>query len=198
MLDKLTPRQRIYLFGITVGILNFAGYYCLLTSYSMGQLALIQPIFTTSFIIPIILSVIFFKDRLDLRKVAIIGLTVLVLSLVIPTIYKSFTDVSVQPGFEFNATVTHLYGDQNGQDSTWFATIIRLNSEEQGEVYAEVDKALYPTLALDDEVQVGLVEGPSTIKLKVIERVSKNDRPDRKLFPAAGRGISGAPDAGNE
>ena len=110
------------------------------------------------------------------KKLAIVGLTVLVLSLVIPAVYRSFTEVSIQPGFEFNATVTHLYRDQNGPDSTWFATIIRLNSEQQGEVYAEVDKELYPTLALDDEVQVGFVEGPSTIKLKVLERASKNDR----------------------
>ena len=110
------------------------------------------------------------------KKLAIVGLTVLVLSLVIPAVYRSFTEVSIQPGFEFNATVTHLYRDQNGPDSTWFATIIRLNSEQQGEVYAEVDKELYSTLALDDEVQVGFVEGPSTIKLKVLERASKNDR----------------------
>jgi hypothetical protein len=110
------------------------------------------------------------------KKLAIVGLTVLVLSLVIPTVYRSFTEVSVQPGFEFNATVTHLYRDQNGPGSTWFATIIRLNSEEQGEMYAEVDKALYRTLALDEVVQVSYLEGPSTIKLKVLERVSKNDR----------------------
>ena len=110
------------------------------------------------------------------KKLAIVGLTVLVLSLVIPTVYRSFTEVSVQPGFEFNATVTHLYRDQNGPNSPWFATIIRLNSEEQGEMYAEVDKALYRTLALDDEVQVGFVEGPSTIKLKALQRVAENDR----------------------
>ena len=110
------------------------------------------------------------------KKLAVVGLTILVLSLIIPTVYKSFTEVSVQPGFDFNATVTHLYRDQNGPDSSWFATIIRLNAEEQGEVYAEVDKALYRTLVLDDEVQVRYVESPSTIKLKVLERVSKNDR----------------------
>lgn len=108
------------------------------------------------------------------KKLAIVGLTVLVLSLIIPALYKTFSDDPVRPGYEFNATVSQLYKAQNGQQSTWFTTIIRLDSKKHGEVFAEVDKSLYPLLALQDEVQVGFFTGPSTIKFKVTERVRGN------------------------
>ena len=108
------------------------------------------------------------------KKLAIAGLTVLVLSLVIPALYNTFSDDPARPGYEFNATVSKLYKAQNGEHSTWFTTIIRLDSERQGEVFAEVDKELYPVLVLRDEVQVGFFTGPSTIKFRVTERIDKN------------------------
>lgn len=108
------------------------------------------------------------------KKLAIAGLTVLVLSLVIPALYNTFSDDPTRPGYEFNATVSNLYKAQNGEHSTWFTTIIRLDSEKQGEVFAEVDKELYPVLVLQDEVQVGFFTGPSTIKFRVTERIDKN------------------------
>jgi hypothetical protein len=107
------------------------------------------------------------------KKLAIAGLTVLVLSLIIPALYDTFIDDPTSPGYEFNATVSNLYKAQNGEHSTWFTTIIRLDSEKQGEVFAEVDKELYPLLVLQDEVQVGFFTGPSTIKFRVIEIVDK-------------------------
>ena len=108
------------------------------------------------------------------KKLAIAGLTVLVLSLVIPALYNTFSDDPTRPGYEFNATVSNLYKAQNGEHSTWFSTIIRLDSEKQGEVFAEVDKELYPVLVLQDKVQVGFFTGPSTIKFRVTERIDKN------------------------
>ena len=108
------------------------------------------------------------------KKLAIAGLTVLVLSLIIPALYDTFIDDPTSPGYEFHATVSNLYKAQNGEHSTWFTTIIRLDSEKQGEVFAEVDKELYPVLVLQDEVQVGFFTGPSTIKFRVTERIDKN------------------------
>jgi len=107
------------------------------------------------------------------KKMAIVGLTVLVLSLIIPAVYKSFSDDPASPGYEFNATVSNLYKAQNGEQSTWFTTIIRLDSEKHGEVFAEVDKELYPLLVLQDEVKVGFFTGPSTINFRVTEKVAE-------------------------
>ena len=107
------------------------------------------------------------------KKLAIVGLTVLVLSLIIPALYETFSDDPVRPGYEFNATVSHLYKAQNGQQSTWFTTIIRLDSKKHGEVFAEVDKELYPLLVLQDEVKVGFFTGPSTINFRVTEKVAE-------------------------
>ena len=101
------------------------------------------------------------------KKLAIAGLTILVLSLIIPSLYNTFFDDPTRPGYEFNATVSNLYKAQNGDNSTWFTTIIRLDSEKHGEVFAEVDKELYPVLVLQDKVQVGFFAGPSTIKYRV-------------------------------
>jgi len=101
------------------------------------------------------------------KKLAIAGLTILVLSLIIPSLYNTFIDDPTRPGYEFNATVSNLYKAQNGDNSTWFTTIIRLDSEKHGEVFAEVDKELYPVLVLQDKVQVGFFAGPSTIKYRV-------------------------------
>jgi hypothetical protein len=107
------------------------------------------------------------------KKLAIAGLTVLVLSLIIPALYDTFSDDPTRPGYEFNATVSKLYKAQNGEHSTWFATIIRLESKKHGEVFVEVDKELYPVLVLQDEVQVGFFAGPSTIKFRVMAIVDK-------------------------
>jgi drug/metabolite transporter (DMT)-like permease len=67
-------------FGIFAGILNFTGYYFLLIAFEKGKLAVIQGIFSTSIMIPIILSVIFFKEKFDLRKVLILIFTGLVIT----------------------------------------------------------------------------------------------------------------------
>ena len=107
------------------------------------------------------------------KKLAIVGLTVLVLSLIIPALYDTFTNDPTGPGYEFNATVSKLYKAQNAGHSTWFTTIIRLDSKKHGEVFAEVDKELYPALVLQDEVQVGFFTGPSTIKFRVTGVVDK-------------------------
>ena len=107
------------------------------------------------------------------KKLAIVGLTILVLSLIIPALYDTLMGDPTRPGHEFNATVSNLYKAQNGEDSTWFTTIIRLDSEKHDEVFAEVDKELYPVLVLRDEVQVGFFTGPSTIKFRVIRVVGK-------------------------
>jgi drug/metabolite transporter (DMT)-like permease len=61
-------RRRTHLYGAGIGVLNFAGYFLILKALSSGPLALIQGISSTSFVIPILLAAVFFKERLTLRR----------------------------------------------------------------------------------------------------------------------------------
>lgn len=62
-------------FGLIIGVLNFAGYFCFLKSVQLGPLALVQGINSNVFIIPILLSVLIYKERFDFRKFLILILT---------------------------------------------------------------------------------------------------------------------------
>ncbi len=65
-----------------IGILNLAGYYLVLMAFSRGPLPLIQGVFATSFLIPIVLSVLVLNERFDRRKAAIVSLALLSLLLI--------------------------------------------------------------------------------------------------------------------
>lgn len=69
-------------YGMIAGTLNLIGYYLVLKAFASGPMALIQGVFSTSFIIPIILSVLLLKDRFDLCKAVIIILTLFSLLLI--------------------------------------------------------------------------------------------------------------------
>jgi len=69
--------KRAYTYGVCIGALNFAGYYLILNALATGPLALIQGISSTSFIIPIALSALIFKERLDLRRSLVIACALL-------------------------------------------------------------------------------------------------------------------------
>lgn len=70
-------KNKTYLFGIIIGILNFTGYFLVLNAFEIGPLSLIQGISSNAFIIPIILSLIFFNENLNYKKVIVIVMAVI-------------------------------------------------------------------------------------------------------------------------
>ena len=60
------------LLGIGAGLCNFIGYMMVLKAFSTGQLSVIHPIFSLSILIPIVLSILFLKEKLTPRRGAAI------------------------------------------------------------------------------------------------------------------------------
>jgi uncharacterized membrane protein len=53
--------------------MNFLGYFLVLSAFAKGPMSAIQPIFAMSVVIPIVLSRIFYKEKLNFyRSVALI------------------------------------------------------------------------------------------------------------------------------
>ena len=82
---KRTPREErkttfkktgIFIIGISIGVLNFAGYQLVLKAFATGSMSLIQPVFALSILIPIFLSAIIYKERMTLLRFISIGLTI--------------------------------------------------------------------------------------------------------------------------
>ncbi len=69
-------------FGLLIGTLNFLGYFCFLQAVGLGPLSLVQGINSNVFIIPIVLSIIFYKEKFDFRKAIILALTVVSIFLI--------------------------------------------------------------------------------------------------------------------
>ncbi len=70
-------KPAIFITGGTIGILNFAGYNLVLKAFAAGSMALVQPIFALSILIPIFLSAIFYKERLTVIRIISIGLSLI-------------------------------------------------------------------------------------------------------------------------
>ena len=70
-------KRKIFIFGFTVGILNFAGYFLVLSAFATGPLSLIQGISSNSFIIPIILSIIVFKEKFNYKNAIVLIFAIL-------------------------------------------------------------------------------------------------------------------------
>ena len=62
--------------GIGIGILNFAGFYTLIKAFSTGSLAIVATLVSLSFVIPIMLSIPFFKERVTVIRVVVIVMTI--------------------------------------------------------------------------------------------------------------------------
>ena len=75
--EKKSGRKFTLCFGVMIGILNFVGYLALLTSYRTGEVSVIQPIFSTSIVIPIVLSAVVFKERMTTRQILAVFLTII-------------------------------------------------------------------------------------------------------------------------
>ncbi len=72
-----TNRCDALIIGIAMGLTNFVGFYAFLKALSSGPLSLIAPIIGMHFVIAIILSVIIYKERLTVPRIAGISLAIL-------------------------------------------------------------------------------------------------------------------------
>lgn len=63
--------------GILMGLLNFFGFYAFLTALASGPLSMIALITGMHFVIAIVLSVLLYRERMTLRRMFGIGLTLL-------------------------------------------------------------------------------------------------------------------------
>ena len=77
-----SDNKKIILFGSIIGILNFAGYFLVLSAFATGPLSLIQGISSNSFIIPIILSIIVFKEKFNYKNAIIVILSIISILLI--------------------------------------------------------------------------------------------------------------------
>jgi drug/metabolite transporter (DMT)-like permease len=68
--------------GILMGLLNFLGFYAFLTALGTGPLSVISLITGMHFVIAILLSVLLYHERMTLRRVFGVGLTLLAVFLV--------------------------------------------------------------------------------------------------------------------
>jgi len=75
-------RKKILKFGIIIGVLNFAGYYLILSAFAKGPLSLIQGISSNAFIIPVLLSVIFLKEKFTYKNAIVLILSILSILLI--------------------------------------------------------------------------------------------------------------------
>ena len=62
--------------GFFIGVLNFIAFYTVLNAYAIGPLSLVQPMISLGFIIPILLSIIIYKEKLTSRRIAGIALAI--------------------------------------------------------------------------------------------------------------------------
>lgn len=70
-------KKKTNLFGFVIGILSFVGYYLVLSAFEKGPLSVIQGISSNSFVIPIVLSIIIFREKLNYKKAIVVLLAVL-------------------------------------------------------------------------------------------------------------------------
>lgn len=68
---------KLFLVGCTIGILNFAGYTLVLKAFAAGSMALVQPVFALSILIPIFLSSLIYREKLTLLRIISIGLSLI-------------------------------------------------------------------------------------------------------------------------
>ncbi len=79
---KVGNIKKTILFGIIIGILNFTGYLCVLNAFETGPLTLIQGISSNSFVIPIILSIIVFKEKFGWKNFIVVILAIITIIII--------------------------------------------------------------------------------------------------------------------
>ena len=64
------------LFGVAIGALNFAGYFLVLQAFGSGPISLSQAIFSSSIVVPVLLSRWVYGEKLTRWRWAALGLAV--------------------------------------------------------------------------------------------------------------------------
>jgi uncharacterized membrane protein len=72
-----------YFFGVVSGILGIASYVSLMTALSYGKVSLVYTIQAHYIVIPIVLSVWFYKEHMDARKFAAVLLSLVAIGLLV-------------------------------------------------------------------------------------------------------------------
>ena len=78
--EDSSPRNAVRI-GISIGLVNFIGFYAFMTAVSLGPLSLISPICGMSFVVTIVLSVFIYKEKLNLKR--ILGIILAVLAVIL-------------------------------------------------------------------------------------------------------------------
>lgn len=74
-------RERIF-FGVAIGALNFAGYFLVLQAFGSGPISLSQAIFSSSIVVPILLSRWLYSEKLTPMRHAALALAILSVALI--------------------------------------------------------------------------------------------------------------------
>lgn len=72
----------VLLLGILIGSLNYAGYFLVLQAFGSGPLSLVQAIFSTSIILPILLAYVVYKEQLTPNRIAAVALAIVAVILI--------------------------------------------------------------------------------------------------------------------
>lgn len=76
-----TPNTHDVLVGLASGTLAFVSFYALLKAYSLGSISLIYTIHAHYILIPIFLSVWYYKEHMDIRKFIAVVISVVAIGL---------------------------------------------------------------------------------------------------------------------
>ncbi len=72
-----TDKRKVLKFGVLIGMLNFGGYFLVLSAFATGPLSLIQGISSNSFIIPVVLAIIVYKEKFTYKNAIVVALAIL-------------------------------------------------------------------------------------------------------------------------
>jgi uncharacterized membrane protein len=78
---QYVPERKDMLIGVCSGLLAFVSFYALLRAFSMGSISLVYTIHAHYIVIPIFLSVWFYKEHMNMRKFAAVVLSVVAIGL---------------------------------------------------------------------------------------------------------------------
>jgi len=62
--------------GLAMGLINFAGYYLFLKALALGPLSIVISLTGMHFVIPIVLSVLFYSERLGVVRILAVVMTI--------------------------------------------------------------------------------------------------------------------------
>ncbi|OPY79958.1 MAG: 4-amino-4-deoxy-L-arabinose-phosphoundecaprenol flippase subunit ArnE [Syntrophorhabdus sp. PtaU1.Bin153] len=71
-----------FVLGLTIGVLNFAGYFAFLKALSFGPLSLVASIVSMHFVVAIVLSILIYHERLTAARAFGFVLTILSIALI--------------------------------------------------------------------------------------------------------------------